>query len=447
MDRDRQQLHAAAPDIGALARLCLMGMAVLTITALAPHVNESFGFDALIPLIMASGLITIAATRTAARVDPKWGLVIVLAFALAMRAILIPEEPLLSSDIYRYVWDGRVQGAGINPFRYVPADPALSALRDEDIYSHVNRAEYARTIYPPVAQMFFFAVTRVSDTLAALRLALIGCEAVTIAIMIGLLRRFGLPVVAVVAYAWHPLAVWEISNNGHIDALMVALLVLAVSLSVRLRPFAAGVALGLAALVKPYVIIAGPALWRRWDWRLPCAFVVTAVLCYVPYLGVGKAVFGFLTTGYLAEEGFAKGDGFWPVLAIRRTVGDVPGIVPAYIAVAAMVMGALALRTVLRANRSPPTMIGDLVTLLMAGLFFISPNYAWYFLLIVPFLPFVKSVPAWVLTIGAFVLYPLWPDDDFDAHYLIWKGVLSMSFLAAVAWDVFMRRRRSQPES
>ena len=62
--------------------------------------------------------------------------------------VLFPP-PFLSSDMYRYVWDGRVQVAGINPYRYVPADPALQSLRDDAIYPHINRADIARTIYPP----------------------------------------------------------------------------------------------------------------------------------------------------------------------------------------------------------------------------------------------------------------------------------------------------------
>ena len=292
-----------------------------------------------------------------------------------------------------------------------------------------------------MAEAFFFAVTRVSDTITAMRIALVGCEAITIAVTIDLLRRFGIPVVTVVAYAWHPLAFWEAANNGHIEALMVALLMVAVWCAVVARPFAGGIALALAVLVKPYAIVASPALWRRWDWRMPVAFVAAAALCYLPYLGVGTAVFGFLTTGYLAEEHFTNGDGFWTVLALRRTLGDVPGLLVVYVAAAAAVMGALALRAALRTDRSPAVVLGDALTLLMAGLFFLSPNYPWYFLAIVPFLAFVRSAPAWVLTIGAFVLYPLWPDDDFDAHYLIWKGVLSIGFLIAVSWDFTKGRR------
>ena len=71
--------------------------------------------------------------------------------------------PFLSTDIFRYVWDGQVQAAGINPYRYVPAAPELAPLRDAMVYPNINRADYAPTIYPPAAQMFFLAVTRLGE--------------------------------------------------------------------------------------------------------------------------------------------------------------------------------------------------------------------------------------------------------------------------------------------
>ena len=85
----------------------------------------------------------------------------ILGAALVARAMLLPVGPV-STDIYRYVWDGRVQAAGINPYRYIPADPALAHLRDAEIYPKINRADYARTIYPPAAQIVFAAVGQVS---------------------------------------------------------------------------------------------------------------------------------------------------------------------------------------------------------------------------------------------------------------------------------------------
>src|SRR4029079_6451100 len=206
-------------------------------------------------------------------------------------------------------------------------------LRDAAIYPNINRADYAVTAYPPVAQMFFFAVTRISETLTAMRLAMVACEAVVVAVLIDLLRRIRLPVTAVVAWAWHPLVIWEIANNGHSDALMVALLMFGVLLLVCNRRVAGAVAVALAALVKPYAVVALPAFWRPWDWRAPAAAVATAALCYLRYARAGSGVLGFVTTGgYLSEEGFTDGGGYWLVALVRAAIGDLPGLTIAYVA-------------------------------------------------------------------------------------------------------------------
>ena len=137
----------------------------------------------------------------------------------------------------------------------------------------------------------------------ALRLAMVGCEIAIVAAVIALLRRLELPEATVVAYAWHPLAVFEIANNGHVEALLVALMMLGVWLLVAARKVAGAVAVALAALVKPYAVLILPAFWRPWDWRVPLAVVAAILACYLPYLGAGWGVFGFLTAGYLAGRG------------------------------------------------------------------------------------------------------------------------------------------------
>ena len=53
------------------------------------------------------------------------------------------------------------------------------------------------------------------------------------------------------------------------------------------------------AIVAPVLAV----IWRPWDWKMPLVVIATIVLCYLPYLSVGWGVFGFLTKGYLTEEG------------------------------------------------------------------------------------------------------------------------------------------------
>src|SRR6202035_192420 len=176
---------------------------------------------------------------------------------------------------------------------------------------HINRADTAVTIYPPVAQFFFLIVTRIDESVTMMRLALLGCESVTVTVIVLLLRRMNRPVTRVIAYLWHPLPMWEIANSGHIDALMIALMMTGLWLVIRRMTLRGVAAISLAALAKPFAILALPACWRPWDWRAPALAVAIAAACYAPYLSVGTGVFGFLG-GYLKEEGIHDGGVNWP---------------------------------------------------------------------------------------------------------------------------------------
>lgn len=429
-----------------------LGLLMLAFMATAPWILHNYTYAVFVPAIAFSGAITIAATALASSVPERGGLILILAMAIAMRLLVVGEDPLLSTDIYRYVWDGRVQAAGINPYSLVPADEALKSLRDSVIYPNINRADYAVTAYPPVAQMFFFAVTRVSESLTAMRLAMVGCEIAVIAVLIDLLRRLRLPVTAVVAWAWHPLVIWEIANNGHADALMVALLMAGAWLLVRSRRVGGAIAVALAALVKPYAVMVLPAFWRPWDWRAPAAAIATVILCYLPYAGAGTGVLGFVTTsGYLSEEGFVSGAGYWLVALVQAVAGDLPGLATGYMVVGAAVMALLALRAVASANETPQDILVHVGMLLMAALFILSPNYPWYVLAVVPFIVLGGGAPAWAMTLGAILLYKpvLLPAND-----LVWKTVATLPFVAVVAVRLFGRfdrgaraRRASLPAS
>ncbi len=211
-------------------------------------------------------------------------LVLVLVFAAAFRAVAVFAPPELSTDLYRYIWDGRVQAAGINPYLYPPADPALAHLRDEEIFPEINRPEDVRTIYPPGAQAMFFLVTRVSESVSWLKLAWVLFEAVGVAALIGLLRSHGLPLQRALLYAWHPLPISEFAGNGHVDVLMVTFVLLALYFYRCGRHGWVGAALAAATLSKFFPLIFAPALWRRWGWRMPTVLAGVVVMGYLPYV-------------------------------------------------------------------------------------------------------------------------------------------------------------------
>src|SRR5262249_6233390 len=199
-----------------------IGMCVLTPAAALLHWR--LGGWVLIGSFAIASFFAFLAGRVASLADRNAAVTIILIGAATMRLALLCSEPTLSSDIYRYIWDGRVQAQGINPYRYVPTAEELAPLRDLAIWPPINRADYAVTLYPPGAQFVFLAVTRLGQSILAVKVALLLFEAVGVAAIIAILARLEKPATYIAGYVWHPLPVWEIAGNGHIDAAMLAFL-------------------------------------------------------------------------------------------------------------------------------------------------------------------------------------------------------------------------------
>jgi len=384
--------------LGALAAV-LAGL-----NAAGPRLHLTCGGWALLAIFAAGGAGILIALRLAGRAGMRRALAVILAGAALMRLGLLFAEPYLSTDIYRYVWDGRVQAAGINPYRYVPAAPELAHLRDAAIFPNINRADTAPTIYPPAAQAVFLAVTRFGESVVAMKLGLIAFEAAMVVVLLALLQRLGQPPTRVVVYAWHPLPIWEIAGSGHIDIAMCVLLMAGLLVFLGGRTLLAGALVTLGALVKPTALLALPVFWRPWNWRLPLIVALTAVLAYLPYLSVASGVLGYLG-GYVDEEGLASGRGFNVLWLLESVAGPVPGAQRVYIAVAAAVVVGLALAVGFRRDRSDEAALAGLGWLLAVFLILVSPHYPWYFLVLVPVLALRSSATAWVLTLAAPLLY------------------------------------------
>jgi hypothetical protein len=341
--------------------------------------------DWIVGLMAAAALLYFGAVRLVLRAKlAPWAIWCVLGVAIVLRAALIPAPPFMSSDVYRYVWDGRVQQAGINPYRYIPADPALAGLRDADIYPRINRAGYAHTIYPPMAQAIFRFVALFSQTVVAMKLAMVLLEAAGIAAMLRLLALCGLPPARVLIYAWNPLAAWAVAGDGHIDGAAIGLLGLALLARARRSDGLAGALLAGAILTKFLPLAVAPALWRRWHWRMPLACLACIVALYACYAGAGWHVLGFLPN-YTAEEGLAQGSGFW-LLGVASLAGPLPhAATTLYLLACVALLGTAAFHMAfLQREHSDPgreaiRIAGNCAILAGLTLAAMSPHYPWYY--------------------------------------------------------------------
>jgi alpha-1,6-mannosyltransferase len=389
------------PRATTAALACLGGLTVASyVYGAQPRLPDAFPFRdvALVQVLLFGCSAWIILTKRVSR--PAFA--VILAVAMLCRMALVFAQPTFSTDVYRYVWDGRVQGAGINPYRYIPADPALAHLRDASIYPRINRRDYAHTIYPPMAEAIFFAVTRISQSITDMKAAMVGFEAVTIWTLCILLGRLGLPPARVLLYAWHPLVLWQYAGDGHIDAAAITFVVIALLAHARRRETLTGIALGCATLVKLYPALLFPALYRRWGWKMPAAMAATFIAGYLPYLGAGPKVIGFIP-GYAREEGILTGGRFFLVSLARRAGLIVPPAV--YVGAAVIALLLIAYRVLREQDR---TALGDVrhgAVIATAFVVLFSTHYLWYFAWIVPFLCFVPAIALLYLTGTATFLY------------------------------------------
>jgi len=394
--------------------ILLIGLTAAGLTLPQPVIGQfGIGYGAalnhFVVLGCVQGLIYFAAVALILHSRPSartlW---MVLACAALLRLIVVVFPPFLSNDMYRYIWDGWVQAAGINPYRYIPADPHLAFLRDATVFPNINRADYAHTIYPPAAQMIFFISAGTAKLLTAppvlaMKLTMLAFEAAGIWAMLRLLDYAGLPRTRILIYAWNPLPVWEFAGSGHVDAIAICFIALALLAVCGGRRNWGAAALAAAVLTKFLPVILLPALWRRWDWKFAAIFMAIIAVLYAPYLGVGKAVLGFLG-GYGAQEGIDSGQGIF-LLSIFGQLFTLPADASKiYLLILAMAL--LAFAVVMVFGAAPTTREAAtraiarrsllLGCVLMVGL---SPHYAWYYCwLLIPACILPKSSVLYLVT-------------------------------------------------
>lgn len=269
----------------AIAGLC--GMAVL-VASHGDWTRDTPRFLGVFALLAALYLLALHAagvfrpsSHGLPEVDLKWA----LAALVLVRVAIAWSEPLLSDDVYRSVWEGRVQRASGNPFAWNdrPEAQKWESLRDGYVYPRINHRDYA-AIYPPAWQWAMRGVNRISDSVTAVKLFGVACEGLFWAGLWQLLRARGMPVVRVLIAAASPLALIEIAGSGHSEAMGLAALVWAmVALERDRRPWAA-LALALAFLSKLVPGLLALPWFRRFRVRDYGLMAVVVVILSAPFV-------------------------------------------------------------------------------------------------------------------------------------------------------------------
>jgi alpha-1,6-mannosyltransferase len=424
---------------------CGAVLLALTVTGLLFQLEDDLDRFLVVAGLQAAVYAVAAWLAWNSRSSPRIMLAIAT-LAILMRVPVMLAPPYLSVDIYRYIWDGRVEAAGFNPYLHTPADPRLVALRDHDIFPQIASKD-APTVYPPVAEGLFFIVTRVSGSVTAMKAAMVICEIIAFVLLARLLSLEGLPTARALVYAWHPLPVWEFAGSGHVDAALIALSAASLWAARRRRDGLDGFFLAAATLTKFYPAVLLPALYRRWDCRLPAMFVAVIVIAYLPFMSAGSRFLGFLP-GYASQEGFdAHGAGFYLLTLLQQMPGlaGLDAKIYSIDAIAALVTFSAVL--VLRGDSARPTYA---MAAALAGLFMVlvSAHYPWYFCWLIVFACFIRSFALFWLTNACLLLY-LMTDYVFvqSSQRLVIESMIYGPFAALALIDLWYYRRRASLRS
>ncbi len=385
-----------------------LGMVGFTRQLISEYEHYTIGFSGVSSSMVVLYLAAIVVFLLKPSNVNRYTLPIIIAFAIVCRLVALFPAPFLSSDVYRYAWDGVVQHAHINPYRYVPGDARLAFLREpnQDLFDNMNRRDYAHTIYPPAAQTLFYLITFVSPTVTFMKAAMVLFEGLTVFGLMKLLRHLGMQREWTLLYLWCPMLIWEFAGSGHLDSIVMAFVVFALLFRYRDQPVLTGLFLGLAVMTKFYPLVLFPALYRRGDWKMPATMAAVAVLLYAPYLSVGKMVFGFLG-GYVDEEGMATGTRYFPLDFVQHLPGLHGVSNSVYLAFVIVVFTGLmvwAWQTCCRQDSAGDSFLWPTFGLALALMLLFSPHYPWYVAWLVPFLVLRPNLTVMMYVCGLFYL-------------------------------------------
>jgi alpha-1,6-mannosyltransferase len=415
------------------ARVYGLGTILLVALSICSRKLSSMGAPSFIIPLAIAGVAYLLAIREFFSTTrfPQGVIVIGLALAAVWHLLFLVMPPSTDDDVHRYVWDGRVQRLGYNPYIVVPSDPAFGALHTAETRT-LNNPDVPSP-YPAGAQLFFRAVTSIHESIFALKVAFVLCDLAIVLVLLDVLRSSRQGAHWVLAYAWNPLVAMEVAGSGHIDIVGALLLLVSVAALGRRWRVIAALAFGLAVAVKFLPIVLLPLYWRRVRIRDGALAALALGLLYIPFLDHGRIPIGSLGT-YVQRFRFND-----PVFA---TIGRVAA--PQLAVGLAVLVGFL---TAVWVRSKGPGWPPDAFAWPMAASLLCAPVvYPWYLLWLLPFLRSASTVPIVIWTVSIIPTYYVWHLRMIGRPWLVPGWIMLLEYgSVTTAVAIIAVRRFTQP--
>ncbi len=326
---------------------------------------------------------------------------IILILAVVFRVILIRAIPSLSTDILRYVWDGRLTCHWVNPYRWSPWDTRLAEFRDSKIWMPMEYKAYS-SVYMPVSQLFFaigYAIFH-SD-IYGFKLIFTLFDIGTVFVITLTLKSIGKNTALVVWYAWCPLPIIETSLAGHQDSIGIFLMMLAILLIIKSKKDIAGFVIAAAALTKGFSLLLIPMLTKLGGRRS-----ITIALITLFYLGMPAWVFlpefmhgmsQYLDTVHVNSSFFSLTDYLLYLITPKYHFN----ITSALTDLAVLTVTFWSIRTKIKTANE---LLRRAIIVVATCLITVPTLFPWYVMWLLPFAAIYGKKPAWsIITLAALV--------------------------------------------
>jgi alpha-1,6-mannosyltransferase len=354
------------------------------------------------------------------------------AMAVAFRVPPAVAPVGVDSDMVRYLWDGRVQQLGYNPYTVRPDNPALAHTHRNQSAAMPSRHD--GTPYPPAAQLFFRFVVSLHDSTLAMKLALVVCDLLTMLVLWRWLHFTGRSEWLTLTYAWNPLVVLEVAHSGHIDALGALWTVASAFWLARRRTQLATLAFVLAVTTKLMPIVLLPLFLGRVRRRDAALGAACLVALYLPFGAADGTALGAVPN-VVDRVRFNS-----PIFSTLSAIAF-----PRFAAGVALVL-ALTAATWARlrlAHDDPAAWAWPMAIAIACA----PVIYPWYVLYLTPFLFTTATLPLAAWTISILPVYEVWRRSRLGYRWItpVWVMAVEFGVVAASALALF-RLRSPAPE-
>jgi len=383
--------------------------------------------------LLAAGIAYLLALREffAASVLPRRAVALGLLLAAVWRIEFLRLPVGSDDDIHRYVWDGRLQRLGYNPYTVIPADPAMARLHTSETRGLNNPA--LASPYPAGALLFFRAVTAIDESTFALKTAFVLCDLAIVLLLLDVLRYRRQSLHLVLIYAWNPLLAIEVAGSGHIDIVGALLVLMSSAALMRRWRATAAVALGLAVAVKFLPIVLLPLYWKRVRVRHAALAAGVVGLPYVPFVTHGGIPIGSLSA-YV--QGFRFNG---PVVAMLHRIA------PPQLLTGVAVLAGVATAAWLSRKAQSDLPAQSFAWPIAATLLCAPVVFPWYLLWLLPFLTSPATLLIAIWTVAIYPTYVQWHLRALGHGWgplPVWIMLLEYGTVAAAAVVIWVRRRR-----